>query len=87
MPLRDKRVGGIRGNIPPGYVLGRTDLGDGEVQLLSLEDLLAGLGLNGVIGATAAAAAAGAAGSDYLTDGADPPAFISDGAGTLLRTS
>lgn len=83
MPLRDKKVGGIRGNIPPGYVLGRIDDGDGDVQLLSLEDLLGGLGIQGAIASTTASTVPG----DYLFDGGEPPQFITDGAGTPLRTS
>lgn len=83
MPLRDRKVGGFRGSIPAGYFLGRIDQGEGEVQLLSMEDILAA-GLQNTI-ATAAASAATA--SDYLFDGGEPPQFITNGAGTPMRTS
>lgn len=84
MPLEDKKVYGIRGSIPTGYILGRSDGGDGDVQLLSLDDLLA-LGLQGVITATAAAVAP--APTQYLTDGGDPPQFITDGNGNFLTVN
>lgn len=43
MPI-DRKVRGLRGPIPSGFIVGRTDKGDGPAQLLSIRDL-AGMGL------------------------------------------
>lgn len=87
MPLRDKKVGGIRGPIPPGYILGRVDPGSGDVQLLSLNDLLGGMGLQGAITATATTIIeeSGAGNWIPLSLGVDPGiVLVSDGAGNLI---
>lgn len=86
MPLRDRKVYGIKGPIPAGYFLGRLDGGEGDVQLLSFDDILAA-GLQQRIMSIATTVAETNTSGDYLLDGGDPPGFISDGAGNLLRAS
>lgn len=93
MPI-NRKVRGIRGPIPAGHILGRVDGGDGDVQLLSLADLgRFGLAANVVVAGGGGSGGGGTptptptpTGGSYipLVDGAEPPGFITDGAGQLI---